>query len=68
MHFQWLGLFNPNGRFHGQRQAAGYYDVTYRRINGQWRMQHRMEKAITGQTTENFDVYVDTDFGPKNRA
>lgn len=68
VHFQWLGLFNPNGHFHGQRQAAGYYDVTYRRINGQWRMQHRMEKAITGQTTENFDVYVDADFGPKNRA
>ena len=65
LHFQWIGLFNPNSHFHGQRQAAGYYDVTYRRINGQWRIQHRMEKAITGQTTESFDVYVDADFGPK---
>ncbi len=65
LHFQWIGLFNPNIHFHGQRQAAGYYDVTYRRINGQWRIQHRMEKAITGQTTEIFDVYVDADFGPK---
>lgn len=65
LHFQWMGLFNPNSHFHGQRHAAGYYDVTYRRINGQWRIQHRMEKAITGQTTESFDVYVDADFGPK---
>lgn len=65
MHFQWIGLFNLNSRYNGQRHAAGYYDVTYRRINGQWRIQHRLEKAITGQTTDSYDVYVDADFGPK---
>lgn len=65
IHFQWIGLFNPNSRYSGQRHAAGYYDVTYRRINGQWRMQHRLEKAITGQTTDSYDVYLDGDFGPR---
>ena len=65
VHFQWIGLFSPNNRYNGQRQAAGYYDVTYRRIGGRWRMQHRLEKAISGQITDNYDVYIDTDFSPK---
>ena len=64
MHFQWIGLFAPNDRHNGQRNAAGYYDVKYRYVNNQWKIQHRLEKAITGQTTDNYDVYVSSDFGP----
>lgn len=68
LHFQWVGLFNPSARYSGQRQAAAYYDVTYRREQSVWRMQHRLEKAITGQTSEHFDVYVDANFGHTNRS
>lgn len=68
LHFQWIGLYHPSSRYSGQRQAAGYYDVTYRREHGQWRMQHRLEKAITGQTSEQFDVYVDANFGPAGHS
>lgn len=64
MHFQWIGLFAPHDRYSGQRHAAGYYDVIYRRVNGQWRIQHRLEKAITGQTTDSYDVYIASDIGP----
>ncbi len=61
VHFQWIGLFNSSTRFSGQRQAAGYYDVSYQRVNGVWRMKYRLEKAISGQTSEHFDVYLDAD-------
>lgn len=68
LHFQWLGLFSPNASYHGQRQAAGYYDVTYRRVDGRWLMAHRLEKAISNQMLESFDVYSDADFGPQTSA
>lgn len=65
LHFQWTGLFGPNAKYNGQRNAAGYYDVTYHRVNDRWRIKHRLEKAVSGQTVENFDLYIDADFGPK---
>lgn len=62
VHFQWQGLFNPSHKYFGQRTVAGYYDVQYRRVHGQWLMQHRLEKAVSGQTTEHYDVYQQPDF------
>jgi hypothetical protein len=62
VHFQWLGLFATSTPPHsGQRHAAGYYDVTYRRVDGQWLMQHRLEKAVTGATYEAYDGYLSPD-------
>lgn len=59
VHFQWTGVFQTGAHLHGQRTAQGYYDVTYLRGgDGQWRMLHRLEKAVTGSTQENFDVYL----------
>lgn len=59
VHFQWMGIFHSSGKFHGQRTAQGYYDVSYQRCaDGQWRMLHRLEKAVSGSTHENFDVYL----------
>ncbi len=64
LHFEWIGLLSPNSRHNGQQRAAGYYDVKYRRVSGQWRICHRLEKAIAGEITQSYDVYIDADFGP----
>ena len=61
LHFQWIGLFNQGSHFNGQRHTSGYYDVVYRRLNGEWRIQHRLEKAITGQINEGYDLYLSPD-------
>lgn len=61
LHFQWTGLFNQGSHYNGQRHAAGYYDVIYRHVDGQWRIQHRLEKAILGQINEGFDIYLSPD-------
>jgi len=37
--------------------VVGYYDVSYQRVHGRWLMKHRLEKAVSGQTTEHYDVY-----------
>lgn len=58
IHFQWTGLYNPNSRYFGQRMAEGYYDVVYRKTGGQWLIEKRLEKAITGTIVEGFDVYL----------
>ncbi|MBV7551490.1 nuclear transport factor 2 family protein [Pseudomonas sp. PDM28] len=65
LHFQWIGLFRPNANYNGQRSAAGYYDVTYHRVNGRWLIKHRLDKAVSGQTVENFDLYINGGIGPK---
>lgn len=67
VHFQWIGLYNQGLRYHGQRHVAGYYDVTYRRMAGQWRIQHRLEKAILGQINDSYDLYLSPDL-PSPRA
>ena len=56
VHFQWLGLFNASAQHFGQRTAAGYYDVRYKRVRGRWLMQHRLEKALSGQTSEHYGL------------
>lgn len=62
VHFQWQGQFNASAQYFGQRTVAGYYDVTYQRVGGRWLMKHRLEKAVSGQTTEHYDVYQQADF------
>lgn len=57
LHFEWIGLFNPRENYRGRRDAAGYYDVTYRKENGRWRISNRLEKLITGQIADGYDVY-----------
>lgn len=57
VHFQWQGLFNTSAQYFGQRTVVGYYDVSYQRVHGRWLMKHRLEKAVSGQTTEHYDVY-----------
>lgn len=37
--------------------VLGYYDVRYQRVQGRWLMKHRLEKAVSGVTTEHYDVY-----------
>lgn len=65
LHFQWIGLFRSDANYNGQRSAAGYYDVTYHRVNGRWLIKHRLDKSVSAQTVENFDLYINGDFGPK---
>lgn len=62
LHFEWIGLFNPQGNYRGRRDAAGYYDVTYRKENDRWRIAHRLEKQITGQIADGYDIYLTSDF------
>ena len=57
VHFQWQGLFNASAQYFGQRTVLGYYDVRYQRVQGRWLMKHRLEKAVSGVTTEHYDVY-----------
>lgn len=66
LHFEWTGLYNPHENYRGRRDAAGYYDVTYRKENGQWRIAHRLEKQITGQIADGYDVYLTGDFPPRS--
>lgn len=58
IHFQWTGLYNPSGRYCGQRRAEGYYDVVYQKVAGRWLIEKRLEKAISGAIVEGFDVYL----------
>jgi hypothetical protein len=65
VHFQWLGLYRPSSTFHGQRHVTGYYDVTYRRVDGSWHMQYRLEKTVSGAQSEGYDVYSDAEVVPR---
>ena len=58
VHFQWLGLFRQGETFSGQRRAAGYYDVTYEKTGGAWRMARRVETQISGDLSEAFDPFI----------
>lgn len=58
IHFQWLGLFRRGGAHSGERHARGYYDVTYRKVDGAWKIAHRGETLIAGQIIEDFDSKV----------
>ncbi|MDD3797558.1 MAG: nuclear transport factor 2 family protein [Novosphingobium sp.] len=58
LHFQWIGLQHAGAGHFGRRDASGYYDVTYALADGEWKIRHRLEKAITGTVAEHFDVYL----------
>lgn len=62
VHFQWVGVFRPGDVYSGERHAKGYYNVTYRRIDGQWRIAHRLETVVTGATLETFNPKIPADF------
>lgn len=64
LHFEWVGLYNPRENYRGRRDAAGYYDVTYRKENGRWLIAHRLEKQITGQIADGYDIYLTGNFPP----
>ncbi len=64
VHFEWIGLYNLRENYCGRRDAAGYYDVTYRKENGRWRIAHRLEKQIAGQIADGYDVYLADSFPP----
>lgn len=55
VHFQWIGIFRSGPVHCGQRHAAGYYRVTYRRLGGGWRIERRIETQISGSVAEAFD-------------
>ncbi len=59
IHFHWTGMYAPSSRYRGERRAEGYYDVNYRKVDGRWLIEHRMEKAIGGMVVDGFDVYLD---------
>lgn len=61
LHFEWIGLYNPHERHRGRRDAAGYYDVTYRVERGRWRIARRFEKQIAGQIADGYDIYLDAE-------
>lgn len=58
VHFEWIGLFRPHASFDGRRTAAGYYDTSYVIEDGVLRMKRRIEKAMSSQISENYDVYL----------
>ena len=58
VHFQWIGIFRPGARHSGQRHAAGYYQVTYRRLEIGWRIERRVETQISGNIVEAFDPVI----------
>ncbi len=58
VHFEWIGINRATDAWSGRRDAAGYYDIAYQRIDGAWRMAHRLEKAVAGTIAEQFDVYL----------
>ncbi len=64
LHFEWIGLYNPNENYRGRRDSAGYYDITYRKENGRWRIAHRFEKQIAGQIADGYDIYQTPKFPP----
>ena len=57
LHFQWRGSFNRGNQFFGSRSCDGYYDVSYTRSGGEWKIARRYEKAVSGVTGEDYDVY-----------
>lgn len=62
IHFQWLGIIRAGATHSGQRTAAGYYDVDYRRCATHgWRIAHRLEKAVAGRIDESFGLYATPD-------
>lgn len=58
VHFQWIGIFRSGPVHCGQRHAAGYYHVTYRRLGGGWRIERRIETQINGSVAEAFDPVI----------
>lgn len=62
VHFQWVGVFRPGDVYSGERHAKGYYNVTYQRMDGQWRIVHRLETVVTGATLETFNPMIPEDF------
>lgn len=58
IHFQWTGMYAPSSRYRGERRAEGYYDVIYRKVDGCWLIENRLEKAIAGMIADGFDVYL----------
>ena len=68
VHFQWLGLFRPGNLHSGERRAAGYYRISYRKTDGLWRMERRIETQIAGGSAEAFDPFINTDISLKERS
>lgn len=64
VHFQWVGLYRSGSTYNGEHHARGYYDVTYRKVNGNWRIGRRVETLVTGAIVESFDPYVRVDLEP----
>jgi len=62
LHFEWIGLYNSRDNYRGRRDAAGYYDVSYRKEDGRWVITHRLEKQITGQIADGYDIYLADSF------
>ncbi len=58
LHFQWLGLFRPHGQFTGERHAKGFYRITYRKIDGQWKIARRVETVVSGTIQESYDPFI----------
>ena len=58
VHFQWIGIFRPGATHSGQRHAAGYYQVNYRRLEIGWRIERRVETQISGNIVESFDPVI----------
>lgn len=58
LHFQWLGLFRPNAQFTGERHAKGFYRITYRKIDGQWKIARRTETIVSGAILESYNPFI----------
>lgn len=61
IHFQWVGVFRPGGVWSGERHAKGFYEVTYRKQGGTWRIARRIEKVVSGGQIESYDPFVNVD-------
>lgn len=61
IHFQWQALFRPDSHHSGERHACGYYDVTYRKLDGLWRIEQRIENALAGKTIGQYAPPQPTD-------
>jgi hypothetical protein len=58
VHFQWLGVYRINERFSGERRSSGYYHVYYRKVDGRWLMERRVETQISGSSSEAYNPFI----------
>jgi len=55
VNFHFVAIGRPAAAHTVSRTATGHYEVIYERVNGEWLMSHRLEKALESSRSEHFD-------------